>query len=224
MKPNALYDSLYREFGPRRWWPFKGKRGAFPKSSAQKFEVVCGAVLTQNTAWRNVEKAIDNLRAERLLSTAALAACPLPKLRKVIRPAGYYNQKAGYLKSIADYLVKHYRGDLNAFFKQSTCSLKHEILEWKGIGPETRDSILLYAGGKSAFVVDAYTQRLAKRYPLPGSAYDELQFYFESSLPREPALYNEFHALIVELAKRYCRKRSPDCGHCPLRAKCAKII
>ncbi|OIO25811.1 endonuclease [Candidatus Micrarchaeota archaeon CG_4_10_14_0_2_um_filter_55_9] len=211
--PKRIFELLYAEFGPQKWWPARSR-----------FEVMVGAVLTQNTSWKNVVKAVANLRQEKLLSPRALASCPLPRLRRLIKPSGYYNQKAIYLKGMARYIVKHYNGDLDRFFSQPTCALKHEVLSWKGVGPETRDSILLYAGGKPVFVVDAFTQRLARRYPLLGETYAQLQEFFESSLPRDAALYNEFHALIVELAKRNCFKGKPDCAHCPLNKECGKII
>ncbi len=211
--PKEIFELLYAGFGAQKWWPARSR-----------FEVMVGAILTQNTSWKNVEKAVANLEAAKCLTPRALAACPLPRLRRLIKPSGYYNQKAVYLKEMARYLVKHYDGDLRKFFSQPTCALKHEVLSWKGVGPETRDSVLLYAGGKPVFVVDAYTQRLARRYPLPGETYAQLQEFFESSLPRDAALYNELHALIVELAKRNCFKKNPDCAHCPLKKECRKII
>ena len=228
MKPalNRVYDTLYAAYGPQYWWPVTCASAGERDSDATRFEIIVGAVLTQNTAWNNVERAIDCLKKNKLLSVQALASAPLAKIKACVRSAGYYNQKARYLRGIALYLEKNYDGDLEKFFSQPPGSLRHELLSLRGVGPETADSILLYAGGKRFFVVDAYTRRVFARYGIlkGGEDYEEVRSLFEANLPRDEKIYGEFHALIVELAKQACLKRKPLCSNCPLRAKCAKII
>ncbi len=219
-----IFSSLSKSFGPRGWWPVNASyasRPRFPEKNAEIFEVIAGAILTQNTSWKNVEKALANLRAANRLSARAITSCPLSELRELVKPSGYYNQKAVYLKGVARRLKD--RG-LKKFFSRPLPELKKELISWKGVGPETRDSILLYAAGKPVFVVDAFTQRLARRYPLPGESYAQLQEFFESSLSSDAELFNEFHALIVELAKRNCFKKDPGCANCPLKRSCKKLI
>jgi len=219
MKPAELCEVLYAEFGPQGWWP-----------GETAFEVIAGAVLTQNTAWSNVEKAIANLKKAKLLTPTKLAHAPLSKIRAAIKPSGYYNQKAVRIRAIAKYLAENYGDDLTRFLSQPTCSLSHEVESWKGVGPETRDSILLYAAGKPVFVIDAYTVRITERTGMAGrngdgkarSSYSELQAFFENELPRNPRLFNEFHALLVHLGKNYCRKTKPLCVSCPVRTRCRK--
>lgn len=201
-----LYDRLYAEFGPQRWWPAK-----------TPFEVVVGAVLTQNAAWRNVERAIANLRAARVLAPRALHRLPTTELAELIRPSGYYNLKAQRLKNLLDFLFARYGGSLKRMFASDLAVLRAELLAVNGIGPETADSILLYAGDLPTFVVDAYTQRVLKRHRWIDAAadYHEVKRHFESQLPADAALYNEFHALLVRIGNRHCRK-TPDCTTCPL--------
>jgi len=214
MHSPELCETLYAEFGPQHWWP-----GETP------FEIIVGAVLTQNTAWSNVENAIANLKRARLLTPTKLARAPLSKIRAAIKPSGYYNQKALRIKKIAQYLAKNYGDDLTRFLSQPVCSLRHEVESWKGVGPETRDSILLYAAQKPVFVIDAYTVRVAGRMGMTDKrAYRELQAFFESSLPKNPCLFNEFHALLVHLGKNYCRKTKPLCASCPVKTRCRRRI
>ncbi len=181
-----------------------------------------GAILTQNTAWSNVEKAIANLRREKLLTLKALAKAD-KKLARAIKPAGYFNQKVGYLKNFCRHVQVNHGGSLARFLALPLPELRHELLSIKGVGPETADSILLYAAGKPSFVVDAYTKRITHRLGLTREGtYPGLKAFFESRLPADARLFNEFHALLVEHAKRVCWKSEPDCGACVLSDKCRK--
>lgn len=203
----AIYDRLLDAFGPRRWWP-----------AETPFEVIVGAILTQNTAWKNVEKAISSLKKEKLLSPSSLASKKEKELALLIRPAGYYNIKAKRLKNFVNFLTEEFGGSLDRMFKMPLGALRKRLLEVNGIGPETADSILLYAGNKPVFVVDAYTKRVFSRHKLikKDALYREIQSAFTENLPRSRKLFSEYHALIVELAKTYCRKK-PRCGACPLK-------
>lgn len=205
--PRELYRRLFDAFGPQHWWP-----GRSP------FEVIVGAVLAQNTNWQNVEKAIRNLRQVDLLEPRALCDVPPEELEELIRPAGYFRIKARRLHNLLEFLVTRYDGSLEAMFSADRSRLRHELLAVDGIGPETADSILLYAGGVPVFVVDTYTHRVLARHGWIGfdADYHAIQDYFQSSLPDDPALYNEYHALLVRLGKEYCRKNNPRCQQCPL--------
>ncbi len=209
-----IYNRLFRYFGPRNWWP-----GETP------FEVIVGAILTQNTAWANVEKAIQNLKEEGLMLPEKLFHLRQERLASLIRPAGYFNIKSQRLKSFLAFLFSSYQGRLNKMFRSETVILREELLKVKGIGPETADSILLYAGGKLTFVVDAYTRRIFSRYGLiDGKAsYHQIQTIFYQNLPHQVQLFNEYHALLVELGKTICRKK-PNCPACPLKTECLKIF
>lgn len=202
------FESLFAAFGPQHWWP-----GRTP------FEVIVGAILTQNTSWTNVERAIENLRCERLLTPRAIEKTSLARLARLIRSSGYFRQKARKLKAFVRYLRRDHQGSLAKMFRTSTAALRVELLGVHGIGPETADSILLYAGQHPIFVVDAYTRRMLERHQLAGSkhSYDEIRQLFEHNLPRDVPLYNEFHALIVRIGKDYCRASNPRCEACPLR-------
>lgn len=203
-----IYRRLLAHFGHRRWWP-----------AQTPFEVMVGAILTQNTAWANVGKAIANLRAETRLTPRALMRLSPARLRGLIRPSGYFNQKEKKLRAfLRFFLAPPYRGSVGRMRKAGTGKLREELLLIWGIGPETADSILLYALGHPVFVVDAYTRRVFARLGLtaPNAGYQELKDYFTRCLPREVALYNDFHAQVVALGNRYCRSR-PDCGSCPLQ-------
>ena len=203
-----IYDRLLTAFGPQHWWP-----GDTP------FEVMVGAILTQNTNWGNVEKALANMKAARVLSPRALRDIPIPTLAELIRPSGYYNMKAVRLKNYMDFLFGVYRGSIPRMARTETAALREQILAIKGIGPETADSILLYALDKPVFVVDAYTVRFLYRHGLigPEADYHQVQELFMSSLPLDRPLFNEYHALIVRLGKDFCRP-TPRCETCPLRA------
>lgn len=179
-----------------------------------------GAVLTQNTNWRNVEKAVGNLRAKNLLNPKALSNLPIAKLARFIRPAGYYNIKAKRLKSLLKFMMKRYGGDINRMASINTGSLREELLSVNGIGPETADSILLYALNKPVFVVDAYTKRIFLRHGLvkEGADYEEVRELFSSNLKKDAALFNEYHALLVKLGKEFCLKSKAKCSICPLKS------
>jgi endonuclease-3 related protein len=200
------YRTALKKLGPQHWWP-----GETP------FEVCVGAILTQNTNWKNVEKAISNLKARNLLDPHRLHAVPVRELAALIRPAGYFNIKAKRLKSFIKFLVEAYDGDLDRMFSERPEALREKLLQVKGIGPETADSILLYAGQKPIFVVDAYTKRIFLRHELVSEEadYHEIQRYLTDHLPEEVPLYNEFHALIVNIGKNWCKSKAPDCEHCP---------
>ena len=203
-------DDTYRilddHFGNLHWWP-----GDSP------LEVIVGAILTQNTAWKNVEKAIAALRRHALLSVAALVEIPECELAGLIRPSGYYNVKARRLKAFFIFLRDEFRGSLEVMFSEDVPILRQKLLGIKGIGAETADSILLYAGGKPVFVVDAYTRRILSRHGIVAtrSSYGEIQRLFMDRLPADAALFNQYHALIVYTGKNYCRKQ-PRCQECPL--------
>ncbi len=202
-----IYQALLDAFGPQHWWP-----GESP------FEVMVGAVLAQNTAWTNVSRAIANLRDEGLLSLPAMAALPLEELARRIRPSGYFNQKALRLKHLVLHVERHHT-DLETFFNQEAGALREELLGLKGIGPETADSILLYAAAKPIFVVDAYTHRILSRHHLVAEEadYHAIQELFMDNLPEAVPLYNEYHALLVRLGKEYCKKSNPRCDECPIQ-------
>ena len=180
--------------------------------------MIVGAILTQNTSWTNVEKAIANLRRAGALTPRALHAIPLQRLAALVRPSGYYNQKAKKLKAFLDYLRRRHGGSLRRMFRLPTGGLRQELLAIHGIGPETADSILLYAGGHPIFVVDAYTRRILERHRLaaPDASYQDIQELFHREIPPGPAVYNEFHALLVAAGKYHCLSRKPRCAGCPL--------
>jgi endonuclease-3 related protein len=204
---NRMFRLLEAALGPQHWWP-----GETP------FEVMVGAVLTQNTNWKNVEKAIANLKRRGLLTPGKLHALPAAELAELIRPAGYYNVKAKRLASLIQWLFDEFGGDLERMSRTSLGDLRERLLEVKGVGRETCDSILLYAAGKPTFVVDAYTYRVLLRHSLidESADYDEIKQLFEESLPADAGLFNEFHALLVRVGKVYCLKQKPKCSECPL--------
>lgn len=202
-----MYERLYAHFGPRHWWP-----GASP------FEVAVGAVLTQNTAWKNVERAIDNLKEAGALDLEALRALKPKQLAELIRPVGYYNLKEQRLRNLLDMFHHECDGDLDELWQRPLPEAREILLAVKGVGPETADSILLYAGGRPTFVIDAYTFRVLGRHGLAkeGDNYQDLQTLFMDHLEPDPALFNEFHALIVGLGHQLCKKSKPLCQGCPL--------
>lgn len=206
-KLEEIYDLLYKEFGPQHWWP-----------GETKFEIIVGAILTQNTNWSNVEKAVENLKKAQLLTPKKLYEVPSVKLATYIKSAGYYNIKAKRLKSFLKYLFEKYNGSLRRMFKQPLHVLREELLSLNGIGSETADSILLYAGEYPIFVVDAYTKRILSRHNLIGqdAQYHELQQLFMDNLPQDVQLFNEYHALLVRVGKEFCKK-IPQCERCILK-------
>jgi len=201
-----MFNLLLDHYGPRNWWP-----------AETALEMMIGAVLTQNTNWKNVEKAIENLKKTDLISLKALSFISNSELAQKIRPAGYYNIKAKRLKNLIDFIVDHYDGKMSKLLADETPTLRNRLLSVNGIGPETADSILLYAANRPVFVIDAYTHRILHRHNMTGeqSTYQELQDLFMDNLPSDTSLFNEFHALIVEAGKDYCRKK-PLCEECPL--------
>lgn len=203
----TIYDSLLDHYGPQGWWP-----------AETPFECILGSILTQNTAWTNVEKAIGNLRLAGLLSPRALHAVPTDLLAHHIRPSGYFNQKALRIKGFLSHLAREHGGDLEEMLSQPADALRRELLGITGIGPETADSITLYAARLPVFVVDTYTARILGRHGLVGEGafYTEVQELFERSLAPDTDLFGEYHALLVRTGKEHCRKRSPLCEGCPL--------
>ncbi|MBN1489561.1 MAG: endonuclease III domain-containing protein [Phycisphaerae bacterium] len=204
----AFYDALYTALGPQHWWP-----GDTP------LEVIVGAILTQNTAWKNVERAIANLRAAGCLDWARLRDIETADLAELIRPAGTFNVKTKRLKVFVAWLWERYDGDLDRMFATRTATLREELLAIPGIGRETADAILLYAGEKPSFVIDAYTFRILRRHGVvdEDADYELLKELFEANLPAEPALFNEYHALLVAVGKTWCRPKA-RCEGCPLEA------
>lgn len=203
-----IYNLLYKKYGPRHWWP-----------GDTKLEIIIGAILTQNTAWGNVEKAIANLKKARLLTVKKISGVSRRRLAELIRPAGYYNIKTGRIKNFLDFLNRKYRGSIERMFRTKSRTLRGELLGINGIGYETADSILLYAGSKPVFVVDAYTKRIFSRhgYIRKEAGYEEVQDFFSRNLPRNEKLFNEYHALIVEAGKNLCKTKKPSCSMCPIR-------
>jgi endonuclease-3 related protein len=202
------YDALLGAHGEQRWWPAR-----------TPFEVIVGAILVQNTTWVNAARAIAKLRAAKLLTPAALAKVPLFHLTHLIRSSGYFRQKARKLKAFVDFLHKEHCDSLKAMFATPTAQLREQLLRIHGIGPETADSILLYAGNHPVFVIDGYTRRILKRHGLTQGkeSYEELRGLFEKSLPLDAQLFNEYHALIVHTGKHHCQARAAICSNCALR-------
>ena len=202
-----IYKSLYDFFGPLKWWP-----GDTP------FEIMVGAILTQNTSWSNVEKAINNLKKENLLEPRKLYRINQENLAQLIKPSGYYNIKARRLKNFINLFVNEFEGSAEKMFSDDSKELRKKLLNVNGIGPETADSILLYAGKKPFFVVDAYTKRIFSRHKLisKDSTYYQIQEFFIKNLDRDVKLFNEFHAQIVMLGKTICTRKNPDCAKCPI--------
>lgn len=207
MKPVDVYERLLLRFGPQGWWP-----------ADTPLEVCLGAILTQNTNWGNVRRALAGLRRETELEYERLRVLKEGRLAELIRPAGYFNQKARKLHIFFAWLEREAGGDLAGLAVRTTVELRGELLGLWGIGPETADSILCYALGRPVFVVDAYTRRAARRHGwcAAGTGYDDLAELFTAGLPRDAGVYNELHALLVRLAKAHCAKRGPRCRGCPL--------
>jgi len=226
-KITEIYEKLFAHYGDLNWWPAK-----------TPYEVIVGAVLTQNTAWSNVEKALANFNDN--FTPKFVVEMEIEKLIEIIRPAGFFNQKSAYLKAVTEWFAG-YSYDVEEVQKQPVEKLRPELLKVKGIGQETADSILLYAFGFPTFVVDAYTHRLFERYPVnlggvaagrtesadrsknPVRNYAAVKALFENSIPKNTENYNRYHALIVINAKEHCKKTKPVCGSCPLKEKCRRI-
>jgi endonuclease-3 related protein len=209
----GLYAALYGHFGPQRWWP-----------GHSRFEIAAGAVLTQHTAWSGVERAIANLRAARRLDARRVAGLTRSRLGRLIRPAGTYRVKARRLLALSRFLLRRCGGRLERLGREPLESLRAGLLAVPGVGPETADSILLYAADRPVFVVDAYARRVLTRHRIvaSGTGYEALRTLLESHLPGDPRLLNEYHALLVAVGKRYCRT-VPRCAGCPLRGDLARF-
>jgi endonuclease-3 related protein len=201
-----IYHKLYQAYGPRHWWP-----------GETSFEVMVGAILTQNTSWRNVEKAIQKLKAKRVLNPKGIHRLKRSQLASLIKSSGYYRMKADRLKSFIDFLFAEYGGDLKRMKKGALGEVREKLLGVKGIGPETADSIILYGLKKPIFVVDAYTRRVLSRHGVISekASYEEIQKLFMDHLPLDEKLFNEYHALVVQVGKMVCKK-TPRCDICPL--------
>ena len=221
-----IYVLLFRKFGPQGWWPLNNKHyQGRPKKEKHRFEICIGAILTQNTSWKNVEKSISNLIKHNLLEPKKIAGINQKKLAELIRSSGYYNQKAKSLKVFSQYVMDNYNGSLSRMFDKDVFSLRKEILLIKGIGPETADSIILYSAEKPIFVIDAYTKRIFSRIGIcdENIKYTDLQEIFMAafkSSKNKTELFKEYHALIVELGKNNCRKNQV-CIKCPLAKVCS---
>jgi len=202
-----MYERLHGRFGAQDWWP-----GDSP------FEIMVGAILTQNTNWKNVERAIDNLKRAEVLSLDAMSDLPQDLLAEYIRPAGYYNIKAVRLRNFFTLINGHWGGDLDFFLSQPRDTLREQLLSVKGIGPETADSMVLYAAGQPIFVIDAYTHRILTRHEIIDEFFDyhAIQEMFMDNLEEDTRLFNEYHALIVQVGKDFCKKSKPACTDCPL--------
>jgi endonuclease-3 related protein len=201
-----MYQKLYQTIGPRHWWP-----------ADSPFEVVVGAILTQNTSWKNVEKALGALKEKNILDPLQLYKVDEQYLATTITSSGFFNIKSKRIKSFINFLFEHYQGSLEKMFSEKLTLLREKLLAINGVGPETADSILLYAGGKPIFVVDAYTKRILLRHKVisPRACYSEIQELFMNNLKADVKMFNEYHALLVYIGKYYC-KRVPQCRSCPL--------
>lgn len=225
IEPHTLYKILFKKYGYLNWWPmdkvYHEKKGSDPR-----FEIIVGAILTQNTAWLNVEKALNNLKAKNMLDIKKISVTDEHTLKKMIKSSGFFNQKAKRLKILVNHICDNYDANLDKFFKREIRDIREELLSINGIGPETADSILLYAGGKPIFVVDSYTKRLCERIPINVKTfYDKIQDYFQDDLSKNfdkkdlVNIYNELHAQIVNLSKGICKKK-PLCNKCPIKNFC----
>jgi endonuclease-3 related protein len=203
---NDAYNALLERYGKQHWWP-----------AETRFEMMLGAILTQNTAWTNVEKALSNLRKAHALNFQSLEIATRKDVAEWIRPAGYFNQKSGYIKGMINIIRDRFDGSLDALFSLETSTFRKELLSWKGVGLETADSILLYAAKRPIFVVDTYTKRICTRHGWTDekATYNEVAKLFTDNLPLDAQLFNEYHALIVRVCKDHCNTK-PKCKGCPL--------
>lgn len=201
------YARMLARLGSQGWWPAR-----------TRLEVILGAILTQNTAWQNAALALKRLRSAGLLKLAALRRASRAEIESAVRPAGFYRQKARTIRNFLDWLERACRGSLARMFTRPAAELRGELVEIIGLGPETADAILLYAGRQPFFVADAYTRRILARHELvpAGAGYSAVQEFLHSHLPLDQALFNEYHALLVEVGKRYCLRQAPRCNACPL--------
>ena len=205
----AYHREMLRRLGPQGWWPAR-----------TRLEVILGAILTQNTTWDNASKGIRGLRRAGLLNWQELGRVSQPKLQAAIRAAGFFRQKAQTIRNFLSWLHRSYGGSLRRMFAEPAETLRQELLGVKGLGPETVDAVLLYAGGKPVFVADAYTRRILARHEFisPQADYATAQEFLHRHLPADAGLFNESHALFVEVGKRFCKRSTADCAACPLEA------
>jgi len=216
MNSFEIYKILKEYFGEvGSWWP-----------KDNPFEVVIGAILTQQSTWTNVEKALSNLKEANILTPNDIVSLPLNNLRQIIKPSGFFNQKAENLRRLSKYILDFYGGNIELLFDKDKKNLREELLELKGVGKETADSIILYGAEKTEFVVDTYTKRIYSRLKLveENINYDDLKKYIINEIPEELLVYQEFHGLIVLLGKNICKKKNPNCLECPLNSKCNFLI
>lgn len=225
LKPDTLYKQLIKRFDNPNWWPidieYHKKNHTDPR-----FEIIVGSILTQNTAWSNVEKALLNLKLKNILDIKNISKIKIENLQNMIRSSGFYKQKTIRLKNLASYLQDKYNGNLDVFFNRELYTIRDELLSINGIGQETADSILLYAGNLPIFVVDKYTKSICERLAIcENISYEKIQNYFEHELSKKYSkdelskVYNEFHALIVIFAKNHCKKK-PICKTCVIKKHC----
>ncbi|MDD5282154.1 MAG: endonuclease III domain-containing protein [Candidatus Omnitrophica bacterium] len=207
---NRIFLRLYSDFGPQHWWP-----------ADSSFEVIIGAILTQNTNWANVEKAIFALKERKCLNPKGLLRLSSRRLGNLIKSSGYYNIKAERIKNFLRFFFRFYSADIRRMGSQDLAALRSQLLAVKGVGPETADSILLYALNKPVFVIDAYTKRIFSRHRIlaENATYGQAQDIFMGNLKNDAKLFNEYHALLVKLGKDYCRKQNPKCEICPLNGQ-----
>ena len=212
MNSFELYNTLRNYFGEvGSWWP---------KDSP--FEVIIGSILTQQSTWTNVEKALRNLKEANVIAPKDIVNLPLDSLKQIIKSSGFFNQKAERLRNISQYLLEEYNGNLNLLFSKDRKYLREELLQLNGIGKETADSIILYAAEKTEFVVDTYTKRIYSRLQIVEEKidYEDLKEHIIKEIPEELLVYQEFHGLLVLLGKNICKKNNPNCKECPLKSKC----
>jgi endonuclease-3 related protein len=203
------YTTLLRQYGPQGWWPAR-----------TRLEIILGAILTQNTTWHNAARALKRLREARRLTWPGLCRASVAELEECVRPAGFYRQKSRAIRSFVEWLVRAHRGSLTVLFSRPAAELRQQLLTLPGLGPETVDAIILYAGRQPCFVADAYTRRLLSRHELlsPNASYAVAQQFLHRHLPADTALFSEFHALLVEVGKKHCKRQVPHCDACPLLA------
>jgi endonuclease-3 related protein len=204
-----IYARMFSELGPQDWWPARSR-----------LEIILGAILVQNTAWQNAALGVKQLRARGLLRLDHLQKASLAEIENCVRPAGFYRQKARTITNFLDWLERDCQGSLTRMFGLAPHQARLQLLEIKGLGPETVDAILLYAGGHPFFVADGYTRRILARHQLvqPEARYEDVQKFLHRHLAPEPKLFNEYHALLVEVGKQHCKLRAPQCPLCPLEA------
>lgn len=227
-KITEIYERLLDFFGPQGWWPVYSDNGpgyhpgdySYPRTEKQRVEIAFGAILTQQCSWKNAEKAIFSLISRELIDLKRIVEIDVETLQNLVRSSGYFRQKSLRLKEFSSFVLTNY-GDMESLLSLDTDTLRKELLSVRGIGKESADSIMLYAGKKPVFVVDAYTFRLAERTGIAEERnYDFVQSLFETNIQKVPEIYGEYHALIVELGKKYCR-RVPECTQCPISKLCS---